>query len=212
MLVLSQRSLRQARLASRRRRLFGPMILGCYFAAFGICARASASELIISRDGVQAIVLASLFKDQGKWYLAKGACYTYLERPSIALGGGRLIIYGHLSSRVGLEVGGSCVGAAFASDVQLSGRFVGAGSQITLDDIRIDNVKDDSTRQAVDLLQSAAGGSLPRAVNIDLLQLLKPTPVPGTAIRVAVTDLKIGGVTTQTDRVIVAFEMKLNAR
>lgn len=212
MLVRSQRSLRRARLASRTHRLFGPMIFGCCLAAFAICAQASASELIISRDAVQAIVLASLFKDQGKWYLAKGTCYTYLERPRIALGDGRLIIYGHLSSRVGLEVGGSCVGASFASDVQLSGRFVGAGSQITLEDIRIDNVKDDSTRQAVELLQSAAGGTLPRAVNIDLLELLKPTPVPGTAIRVAVTDLKIGGVTTQADKVIVAFEMKLNAR
>jgi hypothetical protein len=171
-----------------------------------------ASELIISRDAVQALVVATLFKDQGKWYLLKGTCYAYLERPRTALAGGRLTIDGHLSSRVGLEVGNSCVGSEFASDVQISGRFVGAGSQITLNDIRIDNVKDDSTRQALELLQSAAGSSLPRAVDIDLLQLLKPTVVPGIAIRVVATGLDIERVTTQSDRVTIDFEMKLTAR
>ena len=98
-----------------------------------------------------------------------------------------------------------------ASDVQLSGRFVGAGSQIALNDIRIDDVKDDSTRQAIQVLR-AAGVSLPKTVNIDLLPLLKPAVVPGTAIRVAVTKLDIAGVTTQADTVSVDFEMKLNAR
>ena len=178
--------------------------------AFG--SRAPASELVITREAVQALVLQTIFNDQGKWYFAKGTCYAYLERPHIGLAAGRLIIDGHLSSRVGLDVGSSCVGTDFASDVKLSGRFVGAGSQITLNDIRIDNVKDDSTRQALELLQSAAGASLPRAVNIDLLQLLRPTIVPGTAIKVAVTGLDIKGVTTQPDRVTVDFEMKLNAR
>lgn len=167
---------------------------------------------MITRDAVQALVLETIFNDHGKWYLAKGSCYAYVERPNVGLAAGRLVIDGHLSSRVGLDAGGSCVGTAFASDVKLSGRFVGAGSQIALTDIRIDNVKDDSTRQALDLLQSAAGASLPRVVNIDLLELLKPTVVPGIPIRVAVTGLNITEVTTQSDKVTVDFEMKLNAR
>ncbi len=178
--------------------------------AFGSSARAS--EFVLSRDAVQALVVATLFQEQGKWYLAKGTCYAYLERPHTALIGGRLIIDGHLSSRVGLEMGNSCVGTEFASDVRLSGHFMGAGSKITLNDIRVDNVKDDSTRQALELLQSAAGGALPRAVDFDLLQLLKPTVVPGMAIKIAVTGLEIQRVTTQPDRVTVEFEMKLAAR
>ena len=184
---------------------------GC-IAACAVCAPASASEIVIGRDAVQSLVLATIFNDHGKWYFAKGTCYAYLERPRIALAAGRLIIDGHLASRVGLEVGNSCVGTDFASDVQISGRFVGAGSQITLDDIRIDSVKDESTRQALDLLQTAAGTSLPRAVNIDLLQLLEPAAVPGTAIKVTMTQLDIARVTTQADRVKVDFEMKLTAR
>src|ERR1700688_4470575 len=188
------------------------LISVCHLAGCAFCARAAASELVITRDAVQALVLETVFNDQGKWYFAKGACYAYLEHPHIGLAAGRLIIDGHLSSRVGLDVGSSCVGTDFASDVKLSGRFVAAGSQITLNDIRIDNVKDDSTRQALELLQSAAGASLPRAENIHLLQLVGPTIVPGTAIKVAVTGLDITGVTTQPDKVTVDFEMKLNAR
>lgn len=188
------------------------LAFACLLATCAVSAPVSASELVISRDALQALVIASVFKDQGRWYIAKGTCYTYLERPRVTLAGGRLVMNGHLSSRVGLEVGDSCMGTDFASDVQLSGHFVGAGSQITLNDIRIDNVKDDATRQALDLLQSAAGTSLPKAVNIDLLQLLSPTIVPGTAIRVTVTELEIARVTTQGDKVTVDFQMKLSAR
>ena len=187
-------------------------ILACFMAACALCVRAQASELTMSRDAIQAIVLATIFSDQGKWYFAKGTCYAFVDRPRVALAAGRLIIDGHLSSRVGLDVGNTCVGTEFDSDVRLSGRFIGAGSQITLNDIRIDNVKDDSTRQALELLQSAAGTSLPRAVHIDLLELVKPNIAPGTGIRVAVTGLEIGTVTTQTDKVTVDFEMKLHAR
>jgi hypothetical protein len=184
----------------------------CCIAADAHGSSGTASELTISREAVQALVVATIFNDQGKWYLAKGVCYAYLERPRVSLLGGRLVIDGHLASRVGLDVGNSCVGTDFASDVRISGRFVGAGSQITLNDIRIDNVKDDSTRQALDLIQAAAGASMPRAVNIDLLQLIKPTVVPGMPVGVAVTDVQIEAVTTQPDKVTVDFEMKLTAR
>ena len=181
-------------------------------AAGGYCSSTPAAELIMTRDAVQALVVQTLFSDHGKWFLVKGACYAYLERPRIGLAAGRLTIGGYLSARVGLDVGGSCVGTEFASDVTLSGRLVAAGPRITLNDIRIDHVKDDSTRQALDLLQSAAGTTLPRAVDIDLLQMLEPSVVPGTTVRVAVTQLDVRTVTTNPDRVTVDFEMNLTAR
>ena len=186
--------------------------IACLMAACALCGRAAASELTLNRDAIQAIVLATIFNDQGKWYFVKGTCYAYVDRPRVRLAGGRLVIDGHLSSRVGLEIGDSCAGTDFSSDVRLSGRFIGAGSEITLNDIRIDNVKDDSTRQALELLQTAAGSSLPRAVHIDLLELVKPTIVPGAGIKVAVTGLEIRAVTTQAERVTVDFDMKLDAR
>jgi hypothetical protein len=89
---------------------------------------------------------------------------------------------------------------------------VGSGSHIEIDDIRIDNVQDESTRKIVDLLQSATGGSLPKSENIDLLPLLKPAIVPGTDIKVSASNLAIASVTTRAESVDVEFEVKLTAR
>jgi hypothetical protein len=187
------------------------LILTC-LSLLGFVGRATASELVIGREVLQTLVVASVFKDQGRWYLVKGKCYAYLERPHVALDAGRVIIDGHLSSRLGLTVGDACMGTDLMSDVRVSGKLVGSGTHIEIDDIRIDNVQDESTRKVIELLQSATGGSLPKSANIDLLPLLKPTSVPGTDIKVSATNLAIAKVTTLADAVDVEFEIKLIAR
>jgi hypothetical protein len=187
------------------------LVVACLSLCGALCG-ARASELVIGPEALQTLVAASVFKDQGRWYLAKGKCYAYFERPHVALGAGRVLIDAHLSSRLGLTVGDSCVGTELMSDVRMSGKLVGSGSHIEIDDIRIDSVQDESTRKVVDLLQSATGGSLPKSVNVDLLPLLKPTSVPGTDIKVSATNLAIASVTTQADAVDVEFEVKLTAR
>jgi hypothetical protein len=198
----------KAAVANLRRRALIVTCLGLC----GFLGRANASELVIGREALQTLVEASVFKDQGRWYLAKGKCYAYLDRPHVALEAGRVVISAHLSSLLGLTVGGSCVGTQMMSDVKVSGKLVGSGTHIDIDDIRIDNVQDESTRQVIELLQSATGHSLPRSVNIDLVPLLKPTSVPGTDINVAATNLAIARVTTLADAVDVEFEVKLTAR
>jgi hypothetical protein len=184
---------------------------GCLGLA-GFPGRAVASELLIGRQALQTLVVDSVFKDQGRWYLAKGKCFAYLERPHVALEAGRVIINAHLSSRLGLTVGDSCLGTEMMSDVRVSGKLVGSGSHIEIDDIRIDNVQDESTRQVIELLQSATGRSLPQSVSIDLLPMLKPASVPGTDINVSATNLAIANVSTLADAVDVQFEVKLTAR
>jgi hypothetical protein len=191
----------------RRRVLFVTCLSLC-----GFGGRAIASELVIGREALQTLVVASVFKDQGRWYLAKGKCYAYLEHPHVALDAGRVIIDAHLSSLLGLTVGDSCLGTQMMSDVRVSGKLAGSGSHIEIDDIRIDNVQDESTRQVIELLQSATGRSLPKSMNIDLLPLLKPTSVPGSDIKVSATNLAISKVATLADSVDVEFEIKLTAR
>src|ERR1700722_16617017 len=186
-----------------------------FFACLSLCGfggPATASELFIGREVLQTLVVTSVFKDQGRWYLAKGKCYAYLERPHVALDAARVIIDAHLSARLGVTIGDSCVGTEMMSDVRVSGKLVGSGSHIQIDDIRIDNVQDESTRNVLELLQSATGGALPKSVNIDLLPLLKPTGVPGTDIKVSATNLAIAKVTTLADTVDVQFEIELRAR
>jgi hypothetical protein len=195
------------------KRQFGRRVL--FVACLSLSAfvgRTFASELVIGRDALQTLVMESVFQDQGRWYLAKGRCYAYLERPHVALDAGRVIIDAHLSSQLGLTVGDSCVGAQMMSDVRVSGKLVGSGSHIEIDDIRIDNVQDESTRKVIELLRSATGGALPTSVNIDLMPLLMPTRVPGTGIKVSATNLAIAKVATLADTVDVQFEIKLTAR
>ena len=198
--------------AASKRQFRRRVLLVACLSLCGFVGRAIASELVIGREALQTLVVTSVFKDQGRWYLAKGKCYAYLERPHIALDAGRVIIDAHLSSRLGLTIGDSCVGAEMMSDVRVSGKLVGSGSHIEIDDIRIDNVQDESTRNVIELLQSATGGSLPKSVNIDLMPLLKPTSVPGTDIKVSATNLAIAKVATLADAVEVEFEIKLTAR
>jgi hypothetical protein len=197
---------------SPRRQFRARVLLVTCLGLCGWVGSVSASELVIGREALQTLVAASLFKDQGRWYLVKGKCYAYLERPHVALDSARVIIDAHLSSRLGLTVGDSCVGTELMSDVKMSGKLVGSGSHIEINDIRIDNVQDESTRKIIDLLQSASVGSLPKSENIDLLPLLKPTGVPGTDIKVSATNLAIAKVTTLADGVDVEFEIKLTAR
>ena len=104
--------------AALERRFRRPVL---WLACLGLCGfvgRAIASELVIGREALQTLVVTSVFKDQGRWYLAKGKCYAYLERPHVALDAARIIIDAHLSSRLGLSVGDSCVGTEMMSDVK----------------------------------------------------------------------------------------------
>src|ERR1700722_20272808 len=41
----------------------------------GVASGARASELVIGPEALQTLVAASVFKDQGRWDLAKGKCY-----------------------------------------------------------------------------------------------------------------------------------------
>jgi hypothetical protein len=198
--------------AAPKRRFRRAMLFVACLSLCGFVGSAFASELVIGREALQTLVVASVFKDQGRWFLVKGKCYAYLERPHVALDGARILIDAHLSSQLGLTVGDSCIGAQMMSDVRVSGKLVGSGSHIEIDDIRIDHVQDESTRNVIELLQSATGGALPHSVNIDLLPLLKPTSVPGTDIKVSATNLTIAKVETLADAVDVQFEVKLTAR
>jgi hypothetical protein len=200
------------KVAASKQQFRARVLLVACLSLVGLVGRATASELVIGREALQTVMVASLFKDQGRWYLVKGKCFAYLERPNVALDGARVIINAHLSSRLGLTVGDACMGTELASDVRVSGKLVGSGTHIEIDDIRIDNVQDENTRKVIDLLQSATGGSLPKSANIDLLPLLKPTSVPGTDIKVSATNLAIAKVTTLPDAVDVEFDVKLTAR
>jgi hypothetical protein len=171
-----------------------------------------ASRLAIGPETLQILIEKALFTKQGRWYLLdQGPCYAYLESPKVHLGDGRLYLDAHLSSRVGTVILGSCVGVGFASDLALSGRAVGSGSTLTLDEVRIDRVADPATADALNLLQQAAPQALPRAVSIDVLATARGSPASVAGFTISVSAFQIVAVTTQPSGIIVDFALSLKA-
>src|SRR3954469_22880784 len=92
--------------------------LRAFFLISAILSSAAAShaaEIVLEQSAVQKLVLESLFKDNGRYWLQRGACRAYLETPSVTLTGGRVVIRSHLVARVGMDFGDSCAGVDLAS-------------------------------------------------------------------------------------------------
>jgi hypothetical protein len=170
-------------------------------------ASADASELVLSRDALQALVATALFRDGGRWYLQKGACYAYLEHPIVALARGRMIVDARLSARFGLESQGGCIGVEVASQVAISGVLQGSGSELSVRDVRAEHADVDATRQALDLLLDAASDSVSRALRIDLMTVVNPTAIPGLPMPARVTRLIVSDVVTGKQSVTVHFDL-----
>jgi hypothetical protein len=172
---------------------------------------ANASELVVGASTIQKIIAEQLFNKHARWYLSEnGPCYAYLEAPHTQLKQGRLLLNAHLSARIGVDVGGNCLGSGFASNVTLSGRLVGKASTLTLDDIRIDHADDDATRAVFDLIQDAAPQALPRVLKLDVLDAVRGTPISTAGVVVSVTQFRIIDVATQSDAVVIHYDLSLS--
>jgi hypothetical protein len=174
---------------------------------------AAASVLTLGPRSVQTLVTEQLFNRGGRWYLIDegGVCYTYLESPRTHLEIDRLVLSAHLSSRLGQRIGNTCAGADLASNVTVSGKLHGTEHKLILDDIRIDRVDDEATRNALDLALQLASQSIPRAASIDVLEFVrKQVAAPGDS-PVHLDQLRIVNITTRTDALVIQFDLSLSA-
>jgi hypothetical protein len=133
-------------------------------AAIGGGATADPSELVLSKDALQALVASTPFGDGGRWYLHKGTCHEYLEHPIAALSHGRMMIDANLSGQLGLQSQAGCVGVGLASQVAISGILRGIASELSNRDVRVERANGDATRQALDMLLGASPDSDSRAL------------------------------------------------
>jgi len=186
---------------------------GAVAAAFVlIVPAAAASVLSLGPHGVQALVAEQLFNRAGRWYLIDdgGVCYTYLESPHTHLEKDRLVLNAHLTSRLGQRIGNDCAGANFAANVVLSGRLHGADRKLILDDIRIDRVDDEATRNALNLALQLAPQTMPKAASIDVLELLRRQTAASGALPVHVDQFRIVNIATRPDAVVIQFDWSLS--
>ena len=171
---------------------------------------AHAAEIVLERTAVDRLVRQSMFTDQGRYYLQKGACYAYLDEPAVSLTGGRVVLNANLTSFMGVMVGTQCVGVPLNSKVTVSGKPAQQGGVVRLADLRIDNIGDQSTRAVV---QSGILPRFPQAVEIDVAAavraMLKQPNVPYTS---ELERLDITALSAEGDRLGVTFDFKLIAK
>jgi hypothetical protein len=181
-------------------------------AAIALITPAAASVLTLGPRGLQTLVAEQLFNRAGRWYLIDdgGVCYTYLESPHARLESERLVLNAHLSSRLGQRVGNDCLGADFASNVTLSARLHGSEHKLILDDIRIDRVDDEATRDALNLALQLAPQAMPRSASIDLLDLARKQAVTNGGLPLHVDQFRIVNIATRPDAIVIQFDLSLS--
>ncbi len=171
---------------------------------------AHGAEIVLERSAVQKLVEASLFKDDGRLYLQRGACHAFLDHPAVTLAGGRVVIRSRLSARLGMDFGDSCAGVDLASWATVSGVPSAQGTTVRLADIRIEDVGDANTRIVLD---SGLVPTLPGAVELDVLKAVRSMlQGAGGQLQVDVQALDIESVRVADDRLTVRFDFRVAGR
>jgi hypothetical protein len=173
-------------------------------------AQADGAEIVLEQSAVQKLVVESLFKDNGRYYIQRGACSAYLDSPSVTLAGGRVVIRSRLNARVGMDFGDSCAGVDLASWTTVSGEPGAQGTSVRLANIRIEEVGDANTRI---VLNSGLVPTLPGAVELDVLKAVR-SMLQGASgqLQVEVLALTIESVRVADNKLSVRFDFKVAGR
>lgn len=171
---------------------------------------APAAEIVLELAALDKLVAQALFTNAGRYDIARGPCFAYLEKPSVTIQNGRLRIRSHLASHLGVVAGASCVGMGFTSWTEVSGKPVSRGGSVVLADVRIDKVEDPNVRL---LLESGLVPALPRAFEFDVLKAVRSMlQGSGGQIQANVAAFNIDSVTAADDKLAVKFDFTLLAR
>ena len=187
-----------------------PSLAALVAAALIAGAPARAAEIVLEPSAVQKLVVESLFRDNGRFYLQRGACSAFLDSPAVTLTAGRVVIRSHLSARLGMDFGDSCAGVDLASWATVSGVPSAQGTAVRLGDVRIEDVGDANTRV---VLNSGLVPTLPAAFELDVLKAVRQM-LQGTnsQLQVDVQSLHIDSVRVVDNRLSVRFDFKVAGR
>lgn len=178
--------------------------------AMALCGGAAAAEIVLEHSAVDKLVAQTVFSNNGRYDLVKGACSAYLDRPSVAIEGGRIRIRSHLTARVGVVDGRSCVGVSIASWTVASGKPVARGGSVVLTDLRIDQVDDPNLRL---LVESGLLAALPRAIELDVRQAVRGMLQGNSGqFQADVDTFAIDSVVAADDRLSIRFDFRLVAK
>ncbi len=179
-------------------------------ATLASAAGARGAEIVLEQSAVQKLVAESLFRENGRYVLQRGACSAWLDHPAVTLAGGRVVIRAHLSARVGMDFGDSCAGVDLSSWATVSGAPSAQGTSVRLSDIRVEDVGDANTRIVLD---SGLAPTLPGALDLDVLKAVRSMlQGAGGQLQVDVQALNIESVRVADNKLSVRFDFRVAGR
>ena len=179
-------------------------------AAVASTTAAHGAEIVLEPSAVQKLVAESLFRDNGRLYLQRGACSAFLDSPAVSLTAGRVVIRSHLSARLGMDFGDSCAGVDLASWATVSGEPSAQGTTVRLANVRVEDVGDANTRV---VLNSGLVPTLPGAIDLDVLKAVRGMLQGASSqLQVDVQALNIESVRIVDNRLVVRFDFKVAGR
>ena len=89
----------------------------------------------------------------------------------------------------------------------MSGRLVGAGTTLSLADVKVDRIDDAATGSELDVLQAL----IPAPPPLDVLKAIREGLADSDEVPVTVDKLSIDSVTTSDTEVAVQFDFALRA-
>ena len=182
-------------------------LLICFTAFALLSASVHAAEIVLERSAINKLVARALYKDQGRYYLLRGACNAYLEQPDVTLGEGRVRIRTRLNGKLGQPAGEACAGQAINSWVTVSAEPAAAGGVVRLQKLRIEKVSDPMVQL---ILDAGLGGTLPGSVDLDVTKAVQDMlSTAQTDLRGTVERLDIASVAVADDRLTIRFDFRL---
>ena len=171
---------------------------------------AGAAELVLERTAVDKLLLQTLFKDEGRHFLVRGGCESYLETPTSSLKDGRLVIRFHLTAKLGVPAGKICVGPTFTTWSVVSGKPMAEGGVVRLEDIRVEEVEDAKVRF---LLKTGLAPAVPKVVELDVRKAVgSMLKASSPQMESTVETVQISSVIAENDKLAVKFDFKLVAK
>jgi hypothetical protein len=198
-------------LVERQLKRYAAVLLSS-IALLTLCPMAKAAEIVLESTAIEKILKRDVFDAQGQYHLVEPtACtYSYLERPQVTLGAGRLRIKSHLRSSLAAEVGDQCVGGGDAFYVTVSGRPAFKNDRLLVEDIRLDDVSDLAWRALLEVFMKRAA---PRVLEINLREALEHMLAQSNpAYQVVVEKIVVTKILAEENRLRATFDFVMRAR
>ena len=178
-------------------------------------APTAAAEIRVHYRALEKLMVAKGFDEEGRFYpqpaLTSKCRYAYFRDPVVGAAQGRLRVTVSFHTMLGIDLGGSCRGAADAFPVVISGVPVYRDGELRLDQVRVDT----EGRGYGGAVKPLVDSLLKEGLKFPLQQRLEEWSRivwEETGTRMSVPKLEIGEIRLGENELAVEFDFRVDLR